>query len=201
MNKLQIFFCVFILDIWLRFEVELVLLAEELVVVVERKVVINILVEADASLVGPATRYILDGVSTTTEYEKGEVPALDNFDASSMTSQGSIIGPKLVKGERISPTLENHNLWPKSNSDSFHDIFVYLLKAIVVQTIEKWNVDSVSLAFTFAHILDITGTREEISIPMEAHGHHSIRGIECLLHPVSMVDVDVDVEDTLVVLQ
>lgn len=36
---------------------------------------------------------------------------------------------------------------------------------------------------------------------METSGHHSVRSKECLLNTVSMMAVDVDVEDSLVVFQ
>ena len=47
----------------------------------------------------------------------------------------------------------------------------------------------------------VTCAREVFPVLVERHGHDPVRGVEGLLHAVPVVDVDVNVEDSLVVLQ
>lgn len=45
----------------------------------------------------------------------------------------------------------------------------------------------------------LTGTREEFTILVKAAGHDSIGGIKGLLDPVSMMNIDIDIQDALVI--
>ena len=47
----------------------------------------------------------------------------------------------------------------------------------------------------------ISSSREVLSVLVEADGHDSVRGIEGLLHAVPVMDVDIDVQDTLVIFE
>ena len=47
----------------------------------------------------------------------------------------------------------------------------------------------------------ISSAREVLAVLVEGDGHDPVRGVEGLLHAVPVVDVDVDVEHSLVVLQ
>ena len=43
----------------------------------------------------------------------------------------------------------------------------------------------------------VASSREVLSIFVEGDGHDPVRGVECLLHTVAVVDVNVDVQDPL----
>ena len=56
-------------------------------------------------------------------------------------------------------------------------------------------------ALSAANAAKIAGTREEAAaVFVERHGHDLICSHECLLHSIAVVDVDVDVEHSRVVL-
>ena len=43
----------------------------------------------------------------------------------------------------------------------------------------------------------VASSREVLSIFVEGDGHDPVRGVECLLHTVAVVDVNVNVQDAL----
>jgi hypothetical protein len=45
----------------------------------------------------------------------------------------------------------------------------------------------------------ITGSREELPILVEADCEHAVGGVKCLFYAVSVMNVDVDVENPLVI--
>lgn len=56
-------------------------------------------------------------------------------------------------------------------------------------------------AAVLADVLDVSSPREVVLELMERTGHDSVCQVEGLLHAVSVVDVDVDVQHSLVGLQ
>lgn len=49
--------------------------------------------------------------------------------------------------------------------------------------------------------LDIASAREEIAILVERNGHHTVRDVECFFDSISVVDVNINVQHTRVVLE
>ena len=128
-----------------------------------------------------------------------------------MASESRVVGAKLVVGKRVRTTLDNDDLRTESLPDGLHDLKVlselltYILvdvdETVIVKSIQQWHVDGVAFAFSFTHVLKIAGTREEVSVSMEADSHHAVRHVEGLFDAVAVMDVNVDVEHTLVILQ
>ena len=67
LNEFEIFSGVLVLLVWLRVEVQLLVVASQLVVVVQWQVVVKLDTEANASLVSPAPGDVLDRVPASTE--------------------------------------------------------------------------------------------------------------------------------------
>ena len=63
--EFQILFRILILAIRLGVEVQLLVEARQLIVIIQRQIVAQLLVQADARLVRPAARHIFDRVATT----------------------------------------------------------------------------------------------------------------------------------------
>lgn len=118
-----------------------------------------------------------------------------------MASESRVVGAKLVVGKRVRTTLDNDDLRTEALPDGLHDILVDVDETVIVKSIQQWHVDGVAFAFSFTHVLKIAGAREEVSISMEADSHHAVRHVEGLFDAVAMMDVNVDVEHTLVILQ
>ena len=52
-----------------------------------------------------------------------------------------------------------------------------------------------------AGVLDITSAWEEIAISMERYCHDSICAVEGFLDSISMMDIDVNIEDSVMIFQ
>jgi hypothetical protein len=70
LDELDVLSGVVIFGVRFRIEMQLFVLTEEFVIVIERKLVVQFLIEANTSLVSPAPRDVLDGVSATSEQKK-----------------------------------------------------------------------------------------------------------------------------------
>ena len=116
-----------------------------------------------------------------------------------MASESCVISSKLIVGKWVCSTLKNYTFWTEPLSHSLHNVLVDLNKAIIVESIQEWNIDCVSFAFSFAHVLDVSSAWEEVTISMKTHRHNTIGSVEGFFNTVSMVNVDVDVEHALVV--
>ena len=68
-------------------------------------------------------------------------------------------------------------------------------------TVSEGEVEGVVLAAAGPDVAEVAGAGEVFSVLVEADGHHPVRGVERLLDPVTVVNVDIDVEHSLVVLQ
>lgn len=80
-------------------------------------------------------------------------------------------------------------------------IFVDVDETVIVEPVQQWHINGVAFSFTLTHVLQIARAREEVTIPVEADGHHAVRHVEGLLDAIAMMNVDVDVEHALVILQ
>ena len=70
---------------------------------------------------------------------------------------------------------------------------------LVIDSVPQGKVDGVLLALAVASVTHITCPGEVLSVLVKGARHHTISGVEGLLNSISVVDVDVDVQDTLVV--
>lgn len=52
-----------------------------------------------------------------------------------------------------------------------------------------------------SNILQVARAWKEITIAMKRDSHHSIRAVECLLNTITMMDIDIDVEYSIVILE
>lgn len=52
---------------------------------------------------------------------------------------------------------------------------------------------------TFITYPQFTSAREELSKLVERNAHHPIGGVKCLFNSVSMVNIDINIQDALVV--
>jgi hypothetical protein len=75
----------------------------------------------------------------------------------------------------------------------------YALVALVCDSIPQWHIDRISLSSSDTVIPHFAGPWEKLSVLVKAGGHDSIRRVKRLLDPVSMVDVNVNVEHSLVI--
>lgn len=73
---------------------------------------------------------------------------------------------------------------------------------LIIDSYFQWNVQGIVFSDPFADCIDIACSWEEfLPVLMERDSHHSISHIEGLLYTVSMMDIYIKVQDTLVILQ
>ena len=124
LDEIQIFLGVEVLLIRLFIEVQVIVRAIILIIVVLRDSAVNrvFLIQANCCLVGPTSRYILDCVATSSKYEQRYAPGFYELDAGSMPLYRTIVGAKLIVSDRVSATLDHNCIWSEPLSDLFHDL-------------------------------------------------------------------------------
>lgn len=72
---------------------------------------------------------------------------------------------------------------------------------LVVDAVPQRNVDSVVAALAIADVFEVSRSGEKLAVLVKRGRHDTIGRVERLLDSVSVVDVDVDVEDSRVIPQ
>ena len=106
-----------------------------------------------------------------------------------------------VSRERVCSALEDNGAGLVELHDSGHDGDEDTLVAGVVNAVTEGEVEAVVLPSPSSNVPEVSSPGEVLSVLVEADGHDPVRGVEGLLHPVSVVNVNIDVEDSLVVLE
>ena len=74
------------------------------------------------------------------------------------------------------------------------------VRVIINTTVER-HIQSIVLAFSKASIFDVSSAWEEVTISVKRDSHHSVGTVESLFHSISMVDINVDVKHSVMILQ
>lgn len=77
----------------------------------------------------------------------------------------------------------------------------YRFVALIVDPVPQWHVDRISFAFSNTIVPHLSRPREELPILVETTSHDSIRQVKRLLDSISVVHVNVDIEDSLMIPQ
>ena len=73
--------------------------------------------------------------------------------------------------------------------------------AHVVDSVPERKVETVVLPPAGPDIPQVSGAGEVFSVLVEGHSHDPVGGVEGFLHPVAVVNVNIDIEDALMVLE
>lgn len=73
--------------------------------------------------------------------------------------------------------------------------------AVVVNAVSQGHIDTVILAFSIANVANIPGAGKVLSVLVEGDGHDPIGRVKGLLHPVPVVNVNVNVQDARMIFQ
>ena len=126
-------------------------------------------------------------------------PSLENNVECHVTSRGRGVLP--VSWQRVRPTLQHDGAGLVELHHSGHHRDKDPLVAGVVDTVTQREVEAVVLATPCSYVPEVARAGEVLSVLVEADSHDSVSGVEGLLHPVTVVDVNIYVEDSLVVLE
>jgi hypothetical protein len=114
------------------------------------------------------------------------------------TLDTQVEAPQPIPAETVRPSLQENGI----RVEGLHDVVQHYAMDIpeigVVEALVEGEVDTVVGALLIADIVDVAGSWEVLLELVEGACHHSICQVEGLLDSVSMVDIDVDVEYSLV---
>jgi hypothetical protein len=75
------------------------------------------------------------------------------------------------------------------------------LVRLVGDAVPQGEVDGVVLALAMSNVLDVPRSGEELPVLVEGGRHYTVGRVEGLLHPIAVVHINIDVEDSRVVTQ
>lgn len=75
------------------------------------------------------------------------------------------------------------------------------LVGIISNTIAKRKINSVILSHTNSNVAQLASTGEILSVLMEGAGHNSVGSVKSLLNTITMMDINVDIKNALLVSQ
>lgn len=103
-----------------------------------------------------------------------------------------------ITSQRICSTLQHDAARLISCYHWFNNRFEKPNVGIIVYPILQWHIQSIMLARATTHIIPVSSSREEIILVvlMKRKRHDSIGRKERLLHPITMVHVDIDIENS-----
>lgn len=114
-----------------------------------------------------------------------------------MTSHAEIEASETITRQAITTALKNDSLWLVVVHDSLNDWLEDGLVGGVIDAITKREIDGVVLALTNTNVAKLTSSREVLAILVEGDGHDTIGSVESLLDAITVMDVNVNVEDSL----
>jgi hypothetical protein len=114
-----------------------------------------------------------------------------------MAFHAEVEAPKSVARETVPPTLENDGFGTVVLHHAFDHGFEDSFVGLVVDTIAEGEVDCVVLALTDADVTKLASPREVLAVLVERDRHDAISGVERLLDSITVMNIDVDVENTL----
>jgi len=156
------------------------------------------MVDEDAGLKGPGTGHVAHSIAATAQDHCRQAKTLDEADAVGVTAHAQVEAAQSISRQTVASTLQHHSLGAVPVHDVLNDGLEDGLVRDVVDSIPKRKIDRVVLARPDADVAQLARTREVFAVLVERDGHDAICGVEGLLDAVAVVDVDVDVEDSLV---
>jgi hypothetical protein len=114
-----------------------------------------------------------------------------------MAFHAEIETAKTIARQAITTTLQNNGFRLVVVHDALDDRLEDGLVGSIVDTVTKREIDSVVLAGADTNIAKFASAWKVLAILMERNRHHSVRSIERLLNAVSVMDINIDVEDSL----
>lgn len=114
-----------------------------------------------------------------------------------MSSDWQVEASQPISRQTIGTSLEQDGVRSEVLNYFRDDRLENHIEALVIKPLIKGKVDSMIWSRIFSHIIDVSSSREVVLEFMERAGHDSICQVEGLFHAITMVNIDVDVEDPL----
>lgn len=153
------------------------------------------------SLVSPGSGDIAHSVAASTKHKSGQVKLSHEIDTIGMAAHAQVEAAKAIAGQAVSATLKDDSLRLIVGHHGLDHRFKNGLVCLVRDSVSQREVDSIILADADSNIPEFSGSREVLAVLVEGDSHDSVCGIECLLHTIAVMDINIDVENALLVSQ
>ncbi len=117
-----------------------------------------------------------------------------------MSFGGEVESPQPVSGEAVCSSLEQDCLRPESCEDLIDYRLEHIVIVVIVHSIGQWAIDGVVLASLVADVLHRPSSGEVFPELVKGKSHYSICSVKRFFYSISVMDIDVDVEHSLMVL-
>lgn len=118
-----------------------------------------------------------------------------------MTAHAKVEAAETVTRKTVSTTLEDDGLRLVVVHYGLNNRLENGLVGIIGNTIAKREIDGVVLSNANSDVAQLASSGEVLSILVEGAGHNSVGCVEGLFNAITVVNVDVDVQDALLVSQ
>jgi hypothetical protein len=155
------------------------------------------LTHKNTSLKSPSASNVSHGISTTTENKGGSIEAFDIVDTIRMSSHTEIKATKTITRQTVTTTLKNNGFWVIIIHDSLDDWFKDGFIGHIVNTITKGKIDGIVFALPNTYVTELSRARKVLAVLVERDSHDSVGSIERLLDTISVVNINVNVKNSL----
>lgn len=114
-----------------------------------------------------------------------------------MPAHTEVEATETVARQTIATALEDNRLRTVPLHDALDHGLEDALVGSIVDTVTEGEIDGVVLARADTDITKFTSTGEVLAVLVERDSHDAVRGVECFFNTVTMVNVDVNVENAL----
>jgi hypothetical protein len=114
-----------------------------------------------------------------------------------MPAHTEVEATETVAGQTVTTALEDDRLRTIPLHDALDHGFENALVRGIVDTIAEGEVDGIVFARADTDVAKFTGAGEVLAVLVEGHCHDAIRGVESFFHTVTMVNIDINVENAL----
>jgi hypothetical protein len=168
------------------------------VIFIERQLSGHWRIDQRTRLESPGSSDVAHSVTTSSDNEGWPIEALDKLDTVGVSVHAQVKATQTVTRQTVTAALKNNGIGVIVFHDIRYDGLEDGLVGGVVNAVSEREVDCVVLALANTNVSQFAGAGEVFSVLVERNSHDSVGSVEGLLDTISVVDVDVDVEDSLV---
>jgi hypothetical protein len=114
-----------------------------------------------------------------------------------MSSHTKVEAAQAITGQTVTTALKDHGLGAVPLHHALDDGLKDALVRDISDAITKREVDCVVFALPNTDIAKLTGTREVLAVLVERTGHDAISCVEGLFDTIAVVNININVKDSL----
>mmetsp|Transcript_50181 Transcript_50181/g.104707 ORF Transcript_50181/g.104707 Transcript_50181/m.104707 type:complete len:221 (+) Transcript_50181:1699-2361(+) len=166
-------------------------------IVVVRELVAQRLAKTKGCFICPAPRHIPYCIPPSPNEQCRQTERPDVLDTAPVAPDRQVECPKSVTSQRVCTAAHNHCsrliLFHNARDERSENALV----ALVVNAVSQWVVDCIILTSLCANVQHVAGAREVVAILMKRDRHHPICRVEGFLDAITMVNINIDVKNTI----